>query len=270
MRTVLAAGEVPPSHPWRSVTFTSSDGQTIQGWLALPNGDGPFPTVLEMHGGPHEVEIERFSPLSQAWLDHGFAYLTINYRGSTTFGRAFQEQIWGHPGHWELEDLVAARAWLSDQGIARAEQILLLGWSYGGYLTLLALGKQPDLWAGGMAGIAIADWTLQYEDAAETLKAFAVALFGATPREKPAQYAASSPITYAERVTAPVLMIQGRHDTRCPPRQAEVYAAKIQALGKSIEVHWFDAGHLGVPVEQAIKQTEHMLRLAYRVLRKPG
>lgn len=73
------------------------------------------------------METECFSPDSQAWLDHGFAYLTINYRGSSTFGRAFQEQIWGNPGHWELEDRVAARAWLIDQGIARAEQILLTG-----------------------------------------------------------------------------------------------------------------------------------------------
>jgi dipeptidyl aminopeptidase/acylaminoacyl peptidase len=111
------------------------------------------------------VKTERFSPLSQAWLDHGFAYLRINYRGSPTFGRAFQEQIWGNPGHWELEDPVAARAWLVDRGIARAERILLTGWSYGGYLTRLPLGKRPDLWAGGMAGIAIADWTLDYEDA---------------------------------------------------------------------------------------------------------
>jgi hypothetical protein len=83
------------------------------------------------------------------------------------------------------------------------------------------------LWAGGMAGIAIADWPLQYEDTAETLKAFAVALFGGTPQEKPAPYVASSPITYAAQVAAPVLMIQGRHDTRCPPRQAEVYEAKM-------------------------------------------
>jgi len=164
---------------------------------------------------------------------------------------------------------VAARAWLIAQGIARAEQILLTGWSYGGYLTLLALGKRPDRWAGGMAGTAIADWALQYEEAAETLKAFDVALFGGTPQEKREQYVASSPLTYAAQVTAPILMIQGRHDTRCPPRQAEVYVATMQALGKAIEVHWVDAGHMGVPVEQAITEMEYMLRFAYRVLRKP-
>jgi len=265
-RTVLAAPAVPPSRPWQSITFASSDGQRIQGWLGLPDGPGPFPTILAAHGGPRGVELEYFSSWSQAWLDHGFAYCTINYRGSTTFGRAFEEQIWGHPGYWELEDLAAARAWLIRNGIARAEQVLVTGWSYGGYLTLLALGKQPELWAGGIAGMAIGDCALQYEDAAETLKAWAVALFGGTPQEKPEQYRASSPITYAEHVRAPVLMIQGRHDTRTPARQAEAYIAKMRALGKPIEVHWVDAGHARADTERDIDHMERMLRFTARVL----
>jgi dipeptidyl aminopeptidase/acylaminoacyl peptidase len=102
-------------------------------------GDGPFAAILKTHGGPREVETERFSPLSQAWLDHRFAYLMIDYRGSTTFGRAFQEQIWGNPGHWELEDQVAARAWLIDQGNARAKQLLWRGLRPGPHLV-------PGLW----------------------------------------------------------------------------------------------------------------------------
>jgi dipeptidyl aminopeptidase/acylaminoacyl peptidase len=267
-RTVLAAGEVPPGHPWRSVTFRSSDGQEIQGWLGLPDDDGPFPTILETHGGPTAVTTESFSPQSQAWLDHGFAFLTINYRGSTTFGRAFEEQIWGDRGHWEVEDMVAARDWLVQQGIARRDQVLLTGWSYGGYLTLLALGKRPDLWAGGMAGIAIADWALQYEDSADALKGVIVAFFEGTPEEKPAQYVASSPITYVENVSAPVLIIQGRNDTWTPARPVEVYEQKMRALGKPIEVHWYDAGHLGsfAQVEPSIQHQELMLRFAYRVI----
>ncbi len=267
-RTVLVAGEVPPSHPWKSITFTSSDGQEIQGWLGLPDGGGPFPTILHTHGGPEAVTIENFSADSQAWLDHGFAYLTINYRGSTTFGREFQEQLWGDPGHWEVEDMTAAHDWLIEQGIARPDQILLTGWSYGGYLTLQGLGKRPDLWAGGMAGIAISDWAVMYEDAADTLKGYQVALFGGTPEEKPEQYAASSPITYVENVKAPVLIIQGRNDTRTPARPIEMFEEKMKSLGKSIEVHWFDAGHAGsfAQVELSIENQELMLRFAYRIL----
>jgi dipeptidyl aminopeptidase/acylaminoacyl peptidase len=267
-RTVLAGGEIPPGHSWRSVSFTSSDGIEIQGWLGLPDGDGPFSTILETHGGPEAVTTEVCAPGSQAWLDHGFAFLSINYRGSTTFGRMFQQQIWGDLGNLEVADMVAARDWLVREGIARPDAILLTGWSYGGYLTLQALGKRPDLWAGGMAGIAIADWSIQYEDSAETLKGYQAAIFGGTPAEKPEQYAASSPISYAERVRAPVLIIQGRNDTRTPARPIELYEQKMRALGKQIEVEWFDAGHLGAfaDTELAVAHQELMLRWAYRVL----
>src|ERR687886_3027264 len=265
-RTVLAAGEVPPGQPWRSVTFRSSDGQEIQGWLGLPDGDGPFPTILETNGGPTAVTTESFSPQSQAWLDHGFAFLTINYRGSTTFGREFEQKIWGDLGHWEVEDMIAARNWLVANKIAQPDAILLTGWSYGGYLTLMGLGKTPDLWAGGMAGIAIADWAVQYEDSAETLKGYEAALFEGTPEEKPEQYAKSSPITYAEQVRAPVLIIQGRNDTRTPARPVQNYEAKMKALGKPIEVHWFDAGHGSFVVEQQIEHQELMLRFADGIL----
>jgi dipeptidyl aminopeptidase/acylaminoacyl peptidase len=265
-RTVLTAGDVPPGHAWKHVTFTSSDGQVIQGWLGLPEGTGPFPTVLHTHGGPEAMVTDMFHPGSQSWLDHGFAFLTINYRGSVGFGREFQQKIWGDLGHWEVEDMAAARDWLVKGGIAQPEQILLTGWSYGGYLTLLGLGKRPDLWAGGMAGIAIADWAMMYEDEADTLRGYQVAMFGGTPQEKSEQYARSSPITYAEKVQAPVLIIQGRNDTRTPARPVEAYEAKLKAMGKPVEVHWFDAGHLGAGVEQDIRHQELMLRFAYRVL----
>lgn len=266
-RVVLAAGSVPSGHPWRSITFPSTDGQMIQGWLGVPAGAGPFPTILETHGGPTSVTMEVFSPGSQAWLDHGYAFLTINYRGSTTFGRDFERQIWGDLGHWEVEDMVAACGWLVAQGIAQPDKVFLTGYSYGGYLTLQALGTKPDLWAGGMAGVAIADWTVQHADTSPVLRGYQEAFLGGTPQENPAQYAASSPITYAEQVRVPVLIIQGRNDTRTPARPIEIYEARLKGLGKPIEVHWFDAGHLGsrADVALSIAHQELMLRFADRL-----
>jgi dipeptidyl aminopeptidase/acylaminoacyl peptidase len=256
-----------PGHPWRSVSFPSTGGQLIQGWLGLPDGPGPFPTILNTHGGPESLRMDMFFPQSQAWIDHGFAYLTINYRGSITFGREFQQAIWGHPGDWEIDDMAAAWEWLVGQGIAHPQQVFLEGWSYGGYLTLLGLGKRPDLWAGGMAGIAIADWAMMYEDSADTLRGYQVAIFGGTPDEKPEQYALSSPITYAEAVRVPVLILQGRNDSRTPARPVEVYEQKLKALGKPVEVHWYEGGHMGAGVELDIQQQELMLRFAERALR---
>ena len=268
VRPVLAAASAPAGHPWRSVSFSSTDGQMVQGWLATPPGAGPFPAIIDMIGGPGGVRVEGFSPGSLSWIDHGFAFLSLNYRGCSSFGREFETKIFGDLGHWEVEDIVAARRFLVENGIAHPEQILLTGWSYGGYLTLMSLGLYPDLWAGGMAGIAIADWAIQYEDTADMLRGFQVALLGGTPQEKPEQYARSSPITYAERVKAPLLIIQGRNDTRTPARPMEMYVDKLKALGRPVEIEWFDTGHLGslADVELGIRHQEHMLHFAYRVL----
>jgi dipeptidyl aminopeptidase/acylaminoacyl peptidase len=234
----------------------------------VPEGKGPFPMILYTHGGPESVQTEEFSPEAQAWLDHGFAWLSINYRGSTTFGRAFQQQIWGDLGHWELEDMVAARDWLVREGIANPDQIFPSGWSYGGFLTLLALGRRPELWAGGMAGVAVADWAMLFEDSSENLRGYCAALFGGTPAEKPAQYAASSPMADVERVRAPLLIIQGRNDSRTPSRPVEIYAERLRALGKTVEVDWFEAGHVGgfADAELGIAHQERMLRFAQGVL----
>jgi dipeptidyl aminopeptidase/acylaminoacyl peptidase len=265
-RSLLRSGDVPSGHPWRSVTFTSSDGQEVQGWLALPDGEGPFPTILNMHGGPHIAVPNVFSPTDQIWPDHGFAFLTINYRGSTSFGRQFQEKIWGDIGHWELEDMAAARRFLIEQGIARPDAILLNGASYGGFLTLLGLGRQPDLWAGGLALVAVADWLLDYEGASDALKGAARAWFGGPPEEKRQQYIASSPMTYAEAVRAPLLIIQGRNDTRTPARQMEQYEAKMKALGKDMQVLWFDAGHSGGDMGQIVGFLGQMVQFAQKVV----
>lgn len=265
-RTVLAAADAPGGRPWQSVTFPSTNEATIQAWLATPEGTGPFPTILHIHGGPAAVVTEVYSPEAQSYLDHGFAFLSINYRGSVTFGKAFKEAIWGNLGQWEVDDLVAARNWLVENNIADPQAILLTGRSYGGYLTLQGLGKQPELWAGGMASVAIADWTLMYEDQAETLRGYQRALFGGTPEEKPETHRAASPITYAEAINAPILVIQGSNDTRCPPRQMQVYEEKLKQLGKHIEVHWYDAGHGSYQNEQNIEHQTLQLRFAYQVL----
>ncbi|MEO8396975.1 MAG: prolyl oligopeptidase family serine peptidase, partial [Chloroflexota bacterium] len=269
-RVVLQAGDAPAGVSSRSVTFPSLDGTPIQGWLAtpegFPEGAGPFPTIIDIHGGPTAAQMQGFSAASQAWVDQGFAWLSVNYRGSTTFGKAYERAIWGRLGMVEVEDLVGARQWLVETGIADPDSILLTGWSYGGYLTLQALGRYPDLWAGGMSGIAIADWTTMYEDEAETLRGYQRSLFGGTPQETPEAHAAASPITYAADVRAPVMIIQGSNDTRCPARQMRGYEDKMRSFGKDIQIHWFAAGHGSMAMETSIEHQEIFMRFAYRVL----
>lgn len=265
-RTILHAGEAPGGRELRAIEFRSEQGDRIHGWLAVPEGEGPFPTILETHGGPTSVETLSFAPSTQAWLDHGFAYCTINYHGSITFGRDFEKSIWGNLGELEVQDMAGARRWLVDSKIARPDAVLLTGWSYGGYLTLQAMGCRPDLWAGGMAGIAIADWKTMYEDEVDTLRGYQRALFGGAPDEVPDATRRSSPITYADRVAAPILVIQGANDTRCPARQMRVYEERLRSLGKEITVHWFEAGHGSAVQEKQIEHQELMLRFAAQVL----
>jgi dipeptidyl aminopeptidase/acylaminoacyl peptidase len=267
-RDVLVASRSLPGQSLRSIQFASSDGQLIQGWLGVPEGAGPFPTVIYLHGGSEFAVMNWYDSESQAWIDHGFAFLTINYRGSTMFGREFQEKIWGNQGYWEVEDIVAARNWLVQAGISDTNRIFLSGWSYGGYLTLLALGKKPEWWAGGMAGTAITDWSINYHDSADTLRSYIALAFNGTPTDKPDQFAKSSPITYAENVQAPVLIIQGINDTRTPPRQIEQYESKLKNLGKQIDVHWYDAGHSVGDVALLIQHTEMMITFASHIARQ--
>lgn len=240
--TLIAAPKGPRARPWRPMDIPSTDGALVQGWLATPPGPPPYPTIIEIHGGPEAQENDRYHPAMQAWLDRGYAVLLLNYRGSTGFGRDFESAIWGDPGRRELDDLVAARASLVESGIADPGAVVPTGGSYGGYLTLLALTARPTLWAAGVAAVAIADWRLMYEDG-EALRGYQEALFGGGPDEVPERYALASPMTFAGQLQAPLLIFQGRNDPRCPPRQMEVFVEAARNAGRPLEIDWFDAGH---------------------------
>lgn len=109
---------------------------------------------------------------------------------------------------------------------------------------------------------------MAYEASADTIKAYTEAFFGRSPARIPEQYAISSPINYAEQIKAPVLIYQGRADTRTPTNQIEVFEKKLQSLGKKIEVHWFETGHFGIAaeVEKLMRYQERALRFAFTVL----
>ena len=265
-RTMISAGDPPEGKPFKSITFVSENGDTIQGWLVVPDGDAPFPTILHTHGGPTSVMSSQFAPMAQSWVDHGFAFFTVNYHGSTTFGKDFEKSIWGNFGDLEVQDMAAAYKWLVDNKIAQPDAVLLTGLSFGGYLTLQATGRRPELWAGGMAEVAIADWKTMYEDESDSMRGVQRVYFGGPPDEVPEATRKSSPITYAEQIKAPLLVIQGENDTRCPARQMKVFEEKLRSLGKQIEVHWFDAGHGSLDQEQQIQHQEKMLGFAYRIL----
>ncbi len=238
----------------------------IHALVAEPPTPRPHPTIFSIHGGPEAHDRDSFSPMIQAWVDHGLAVVLVNYRGSTGYGRAWRDALTGNPGLTELEDIAAVWDRVVADGIADPERVVLSGASWGGYLTLLGLGMQPERWTLGVAGVPVADYVAAFEDEMDPLKAYDRALFGASPEENPELYRVRSPITYIDEVRVPVMILAGENDPRCPIRQIDNYLARLTDLAKPHEVLRYDAGHGSLRTDERIRQMEAELSFVARNL----
>ncbi|MFG3254219.1 prolyl oligopeptidase family serine peptidase [Streptomyces sp. NPDC048172] len=248
--------------------WVEGPGGTIHALVQKPEGPGPFPTVFEVHGGPTHHDTDSFAAQPAAWVDHGFAVVRVNYRGSTGYGREWTDALKHRVGLIELEDVEAVREWAVGSGLADPEKLVLAGGSWGGYLTLLGLGTQPEAWALGLAAVPVADYVTAYHDEMEALKSMDRTLLGGTPEEVPERFEASSPLTYVDKVRAPVYISAGVNDPRCPIRQVENYVERLKERGHPHEVYRYDAGHGSLVVEERVKQVRLEIDFALRHL--PG
>ncbi|MFP3988887.1 prolyl oligopeptidase family serine peptidase [Streptomyces sp. E11-3] len=256
-----APDSVPVEDAW-----VEGPGGRIHALVQKPAGDGPFPCVFEIHGGPTWHDSDSFASGPAAWVDHGYAVVRVNYRGSTGYGREWTDALKHRVGLIELEDVAAVREWAIASGLADPAKLVLAGGSWGGYLTLLGLGTQPDAWALGLAAVPVADYVTAYHDEMEALKAMDRTLLGGTPEEVPERFAASSPLTYVDQVKAPVYISAGVNDPRCPIRQVENYVDRLAGRGAVHEVYRYDAGHGSLVVEERIKQVKLEIDFAQRYL----
>jgi dipeptidyl aminopeptidase/acylaminoacyl peptidase len=250
----LPGEAAPAGRPWEAVWFDNPSGQAIQAWLLRPDGDGPYPIVVSIHGGPDYHDTDLFSPTALAFADHGFAVLSVNYRGSTGYGAAFRESLRGDIGFPESVDLIAGLDHLVARGIVDPEQVLLEGWSWGGYLATLNAGLNPERWRGVVAGVPIGDYVAAHYECAPALRAWDVATLGGSPMDLPALYHERNPMTYVDLVRAPVLLIAGEHDSRCPLGQVMVYAHALRRRGHPVELHLYPGGHHANDVAEQIRQ----------------
>jgi dienelactone hydrolase len=249
--------------------WVDGPGGPVHALVSVPEqaaGSAP-PAVFSLHGGPHAADEDRFSAVRAAWVDAGFVVVEVNYRGSTGYGSPWRDAIEGRPGSTELEDVAAVLDRCVADGTVDPARCVVEGWSWGGYLSLLAVGTQPQRWVAGIAGVPVADYLAAYADEMEQLRAFDRALFGGSPEERPDAYRDASPLTYVDAVRAPVLVLAGENDPRCPIRQVDNYLDALAARGDlRYEVSRFDAGHGSLVVEETIAHIGTEIGFALRVI----
>ena len=261
-------GPAPPPRAGRSDLWVAGPGGRVHAWWPSPAGPAGPPAVFSLHGGPHAADEDRFSADAAAWVDAGFAVVEVNYRGSTGYGSAWRDAIEGRPGLTELDDVAAVVDHCAAAGLVDPDRCLVEGWSWGGYLALLARRTQPERWAAAIAGVPVADYLAAYADEMEQLRAFDRALFGGSPEQVPRALPDRSPLTYVDRVRAPVLVLAGENDPRCPIRQIDNYLDALAARPGLHEVSRFDAGHGSLVVAETLTQATE-IAFARRALAEP-
>ncbi|MFB6437398.1 alpha/beta fold hydrolase [Streptomyces sp. NPDC056411] len=203
------------------------------------------PLVFLVHGGPADHDRDAYDPEVHSLVASGFTVARVNYRGSTGYGPRWRAAFGEGVGLTQVADLVAVRADLLRRGVAREDAIGLWGTSWGGYLTLLALGTRPDLWRAGVAVKPVADCAAAYRAGTPALRALDERLFGGTPATVPERYARSSPLHHAAAVRAPLLVVAATLDAKCPPGQVRGYLTALREAGVAHESMWLETGHDG-------------------------
>jgi len=264
----LPPSPVPAGATFLSHTLQSHDGTQLQLWVGVPaDPDHVRGTILEVHGGPNLVTVDRYDALAQAFVDAGWRYASLNYRGSVTFGREFREKYWGRVGEGEIDDIAAAVSWLEQHKLATRDSLFITGPSYGGFLTLMAVGKLPDHFAGGLAHVAQADWVAAYRQMNPAIKAAWVGFIGTNPDDDVDAWVRASPMSYVDSVRSPVWLNQGEFDTRTPPEQAQRYADALRGAGGDVLLEWFSGGHMPGGLAGMSHDFHRMIQLLDRRLR---
>ena len=262
-----AGPRAPDGRGYTSWEFGNPHGQRVHGFLVTPAGRGPFPVLMEVHGGPQWLYEDAFAPQVQAFVDAGFAVAMVNYRGSTGYGREWRDTLIGNPGFPEVEDVVAGLDDLIARGVADPERVAIHGESWGGYITLLSIGLHPDRWSAAAAGVPVADYVAAFEDEAPALQTMDRGLFGGGPEELSDLYRERSPITYVDRVKTPLLVLAGEHDSRCPIRQIDNYVRALEERGGHVETYRYETGHSSFVIEERVRQMRRKLEFFRRHVR---
>ena len=243
------------------VVFNSFDGLPIPGLLYVPKGySDPRPAVVKVHGGPEGQARPAFDPVVHYLLSRGFAVYEPNVRGSTGYGRKFAALDDGRLRFDAVTDLAHAAKFLREDGRVDADRLSLLGGSYGGFMVLAGLSFHPELWSAGVSICGIANFRTFLEKTGPYRRAWRAAEYGdpVTDAEFLDQI---SPVHHADKIKAPILVIQGANDPRVPVSEAEQIVSAVTAAGGVAEYKLFaDEGHGIVKLENRLTAWEAVVR----------
>jgi dienelactone hydrolase len=263
----VADAATPPARSYESWHFANEHGQDVHGFFVTPDDSGgPFPVLMFVHGGPTSLDMDRWQPDVQAFVDAGFVVGLVNYRGSTGYGTEWRDALIGDIGGPELEDVNAGLRDLVARGLGDPARAVVGGYSWGGYVTLLEVGKHPDLWACGIAGVPVGDYEAAFDDESPLLQAYDRALLGGEPKDLPELMRDPSPIYFVDDVRAPVFFTIGKNDSRCPYQQAMNYIERLAARDHPHEVYVFPTGHSAFDVDERVRQVRSMLEFLDRYM----
>jgi dipeptidyl aminopeptidase/acylaminoacyl peptidase len=244
--SAIASLTTSPRPAAHVVSYKSFDGKTISALMWLPfnlERDGTNPALVLPHGGPTGQMVDGWSPRIAALVSRGYICIAPNVRGSTGYGMEFQKANYQDLGGGDLQDEVFAAKFLVATGYVDAKKIGITGGSYGGFMTLMALGRTPDVWAAGVELFGIIDWKTMLQHSDPLLQQYERSLLGDPVKDR-AAYEAASPITYFKDVKAPLLVLQGDNDPRVPKEEAEQVVDLLKRAGKTVDAHYYaNEGH---------------------------
>jgi dipeptidyl aminopeptidase/acylaminoacyl peptidase len=235
--------------PMYPVKYPARDGEVIHGYLTLPAGEKKtgLPFIVMPHGGPTVRDIWECNTWVQFLANRGYAVLQMNYRGSPGYGTEFYEKGRREIGRGMQDDIEDGTRWAIAKGFADPGRIAIVGGSYGGYSTLFALAHNPELYRCGISIAGVTDWAdIIKERKGEEYK-FAFLHWRewiGDPKHDAAFLASISPVNFADKITAPVFIIQGKEDRTVPPKQARKMVDALEKAGRPPQVLYFSGeGH---------------------------
>ena len=253
--SAIASLRATPLPPSEVVHYKSFDGKIITALLWVPfnlKRDGTNPALVLPHGGPTGQMVDYWNTDVAALTSRGYICIAPNPRGSTGYGLDFQKANFQDLGGGDLKDEIAGVEFLKATGYVDSKKIGITGGSYGGFMTLIAIGKAPDIWAAAVEEYGIINWSSMLKSSDPSLNEYLKALLG-NPDESRQIYEADSPITYIRSEKAPLLVLQGDNDPRVPKEEAQQVVDILKKEGRVVDVHYYpNEGHGFVKRENQI------------------